>query len=165
MRTSRRTIVITASAVALGAALVAAPGGPTGAATSDALKGDGIGTAKFMTEGGGNMSPTADTIPWFGSSFTDPTNGTTYQYSMVGTNPSRGNVSTTIPTVIIPMRFTFDASADPAFHVLDGTDRVQATLNSRSSRTATSATRPTPPRAPPPVPTRPCRPAWRRTRA
>lgn len=130
MRTSRRTIVITASAAALGAALVAAPGGPSGAATSDALKGDGIGTAKFTTEGGGNMSPTAVTIPWFGSKFTDPTNGRTYQFSMVGTDPSKGDVTTTIPTVIIPMRFTFDASADPAFHVLDGTDRVAATLAS-----------------------------------
>lgn len=130
MRTSRRTIVVLASAAALGAALVAAPGGPSGAATSDALKGDGIGTAKFTTEGGGNMSPTAVTIPWFGSSFTDPTNGKTYQYSMVGTDPRKGDATTVIPTVIIPMRFTFDASADPAFHVLDGTDRVAATVNS-----------------------------------
>jgi hypothetical protein len=129
MRFSRRTIVVTATA-ALGTALVVAPSATSGAATSDALKGDGIGTAKFMTEGGGNMSPTADTIPWFGSQFTDPSNGKTYQYSMVGTNPANGNATTTIPTVIIPMRFTFVASADPAVHVLDGTDRVQATINS-----------------------------------
>jgi hypothetical protein len=49
---------------------------------------------------------------------------------MVGTDPTKGNVSTTVPTVIIPMKFTFDASADPAFHVLDGTTDVNLVKSS-----------------------------------
>jgi hypothetical protein len=93
--------------------------------------GDGIGKAKFTTEKGvSNFSANAVTIPYFRSAFTDPTNGATYPYTMVGTDPSKGNVSTTIPTVIIPFKFTFVASADPNVHVLDGTDRVAATVNS-----------------------------------
>jgi hypothetical protein len=44
---------------------------------------------------------------------------------MVGTNPDKGDVDTTIPTVIIPMDFTF---ADGT--VLKGSDRVDSTVAS-----------------------------------
>src|SRR6185436_1416487 len=94
-------------------------------------KGDGIGKPMFKSEAGvTNFSATAITIPYFRSSFTDPTNGVTYPYTMVGTDPSAGNASTTIPTVIIPLSFTFDLSTDPTFHTLDGTARVADTVNS-----------------------------------
>jgi hypothetical protein len=96
-----------------------------------AVKGDGIGTAMFTTDQSvSNFSASADTIPYFRSSFTDPSNGVTYPFTMVGTNPFSGNVSTTVPTVIVPLQFTFAASADPGFHTLDGTDRVLDTIAS-----------------------------------
>jgi hypothetical protein len=98
---------------------------------TNAATGDGIGTAKFTTDQGvANFSATADTIPYWRSSFTDPTNGITYPFTMVGTDPSAGNVATTVPTVIIPMSFTFVSSADPNIHTLDGTDRVLDTVRS-----------------------------------
>jgi hypothetical protein len=93
--------------------------------------GDGIGTAKFTTDGGvANFSANADTIPYWRSSFTDPTNGATYPFTMVGTNPADGDLATTVPTVIIPLDFTFVSSADPNTHVLRGTDRVLDTVGS-----------------------------------
>lgn len=91
---------------------------------------DGLGTPKFATDGGvSNFSANANTIPYWRSSFTDPTNKVTYPYAMVGTNPYKGDVTSTVPTVIIPFRFTFARSAD-ANNVLDGTDRVTATTQS-----------------------------------
>src|SRR5579862_4125000 len=51
-------------------------------------QGDGIGTAKFKTaDAVTNFSASAVTVPYFRSQFTDPTNGVTYAYNMVGTNP------------------------------------------------------------------------------
>jgi len=96
---------------------------------------DGLGTPKYTTDGGvSNFSSRANTIPYWQSSFTDPTNSKTYPYTMVGTNPST-NKSTTIPTVIVPFRFTFAKSVDPN-NVLDGTDRVSATVQSPVFQTA-----------------------------
>ena len=61
---------------------------------------------KFTSDGGATPFRTAKTIPYWSSSFTDPTNGVTYPYTMVGTNPyyQRQHHST---HVIIPFRFVF----------------------------------------------------------
>src|ERR1051326_6000449 len=92
---------------------------------------DGIGTPKFTTVPSvTNFSAEATTIPYFRAQFTDPTNGHTYAYTMVGTDPAKGSHATTLPTVIIPFSFTFDASTDPSFHTLDGSTKVSATVNS-----------------------------------
>src|SRR3954470_10423699 len=80
---------------------------------------------KFTSDGGATPFRTAKTIPYWSSSFTDPTNGVTYPYTMVGTNPFTTNASTTVPTVIIPFRFVF---ADGA--VMDGTQDVARTVAS-----------------------------------
>jgi hypothetical protein len=97
---------------------------------------DGIGNAKFTTDQGvANFSANATTIPYFRSSFTDPTNGVTYPYTMVGTNPADGDASTTVPTVIIPFRFTFVASSS-ANNVLDGASKVDLTVASPIFQTA-----------------------------
>ncbi len=72
---------------------------------------------KFASEGGASPFRTDLTIPYWSSSFTDPTNGVTYPYTMVGTSPFTTNSKTTVPTVIIPMRFVF---ADGS--VMDGSD-------------------------------------------
>jgi hypothetical protein len=93
--------------------------------------GDGIGTAKFKTTGGvANFSASATTVPYFRSQFTDPTNGVTYAYTMVGTDPSGGAATTTVPVVIIPFSLTFNASADPAFFTLDGSLKTSLVVNS-----------------------------------
>jgi len=72
---------------------------------------------KFTSEGGATPFRTTATIPYWSSSFVDPTNGVTYPYTMVGTSPFNTNSSTTVPTVIIPFRFVF---ADGT--VMDGSD-------------------------------------------
>jgi hypothetical protein len=71
---------------------------------------------KFASEGGASPT-TSRTIPSWDSTFTDPTNGVTYSYTMVGTSPFGALQSTTVPTVVIPFRFVF-ANGD----VLDPTD-------------------------------------------
>ncbi len=99
-------------------------------AQASAASGDGIGTAKYLTDGSaGTISSNAVTIPNWGSSFTDPTNGVTYPYSMVGANPATDS-STTVPFVIIPLDFTFNsypAGVDPT---LAGSSKVDATVAS-----------------------------------
>jgi hypothetical protein len=86
---------------------------------------DATAKAKFTTEGGATPFRTSKTIPYWSSSFTDPTNGVTYPYTMVGTNPANGNVSTTVPTEIIPFKFIF---ADGT--VMDGSTDVAKTIAS-----------------------------------
>lgn len=96
---------------------------------------DGIGTPMFTTDQSvTNFPANANTIPYWRSSFTDPTNSVTYPFTMVGTNPS-GNASTTVPTVIIPFSFTFAQSASPN-NVLDGTSKVSLTEQSPIFQTA-----------------------------
>jgi probable HAF family extracellular repeat protein len=56
-----------------------------------------------------NVNPDRDdlaTIPHWSDTFTYQ--GLTYKYTMVGTNPKHGSATTTIPTVLIPIRFTFE---------------------------------------------------------
>jgi len=70
------------------------------------------------------------TIPHWTGSFTHQ--GLTYPYTMVGTDPKRGSATTTIPTVLIPLRFVFedgtvmDASADS----IDGRTSIEGILAS-----------------------------------
>jgi hypothetical protein len=80
----------------------------------------------FTTMGGASPLPTDNTVPhWFGS-FTDPTNGVTYGYNMVGSGDPRTTQSTTtIPTVIIPLNFTFSTGQS-----FNGSDTVGATVAS-----------------------------------
>lgn len=57
------------------------------------------------------------------SSFTSE--GKTWTYSMVGTDPSKGSQTTTVPVTIIPLKMVF--SNNKSF---DGTSRVSATVSS-----------------------------------
>lgn len=94
-------------------------------AAAPASSGDGIGNPRYATAGSvTNFSANATTVPYFRSQFTDPTNGVTYAYTMVGTDPSKGNQVTTVPVVIIPFSLTFVASSDPAVHTLDGSSNT-----------------------------------------
>ena len=103
--------------------------------------------ALFSTEGG--VTPqflaNARTIQHFTFNFTDPTNGVTYPITMVGADP-RSSTSTTVHTVIIPLKMNFVAGnqntsalndlgwvgfrATPLTHSFDGSAKVAATLNS-----------------------------------
>ncbi len=86
--------------------------------------GDGIGSPQFTTEPmGTSVQHTATTIPYWSSSFTY--NGTTYPYTMVGTNPAAGSATSTVSTEIIPLSFTFSNGV-----TLDGTSKVQDTIAS-----------------------------------
>jgi hypothetical protein len=125
--------------------------------TGGATGGDGIGTAKFEEQpsSSGTISGSAVTIPNWTSSFNDPTNGATYHYTMVGTDPTKGDVTTTVPTVIIPMNFNFDQS-DSAVRSLNGSDVVTKTTQSPvfknadigKSANATASAPPQPPDTP-----------------
>lgn len=132
----RRWIIGSASAmsvVALGAlALTTVFGAGSARADSVTYQDDGIGTAKYSTDGSvTNFSANATTIPYFRSQFTDPTNGVTYAYNMVGTNPAKGDATTTIPTVIIPFSFTFSTVSPAATtNTLDGSVHVKDTIES-----------------------------------
>jgi hypothetical protein len=101
-------------------AVSASEAGPDYAAQFDA-------TAKpmFTTVGGVTQFRTSKTVDYWSSTFTDPTNGVTYPYTMVGTNPFTGNGQTTVPTTIIAFRFVFSDGT-----VMDGGADVAATLAS-----------------------------------
>jgi len=126
MRISKRSAIGgSLAAIFTAGTLVAAT---TTSEAAPAAKGDHIGAPKFEDQpsASGVVSKNAITIPNWTSSFTDPTNDKTYHYTMVGTDPTGGNVATTVPTVIIPMNFNFRATGVS----LNGSDKVQATTQS-----------------------------------
>ena len=59
-------------------------------------------------------------LPMWTGSFAQ--NGSTYPYTMVGTDPAAGSATTRVRTRILPLRLTFSDGT-----TLDGTDDVQAT--------------------------------------
>jgi len=60
------------------------------------------------SDNGNASTRTPRTVPYWSSSFKDPTNGVTYPFTMVGSDPSLGR-STTVDTMIVPLRFKFVA--------------------------------------------------------
>jgi hypothetical protein len=75
--------------------------------------------APIFTATIGGVDPNGTrTVPYFTNSFSF--GGQTYQYKMVGTNPFMSSTTTTVPTVIVPLRFVFadgtvfDPGATPA---------------------------------------------------
>jgi hypothetical protein len=128
MRTSKRSVIWATAAATVAAGAVVASTTTSQAAGRAAAKGDQIGAPNFEEQpsASGVVSTRAITIPSFTSSFTDPSNGQTYHYTMVGTDPSKGDITTTIPTVIIPMNFNFRAT-DVS---LNGSEKVAQTIGS-----------------------------------
>ncbi len=109
-----------------GGGVMAATAPPAAAASSGASPVQVSGRPMYTTEGGATPLPTDRTVPhWYGS-FTDPTNGVTYGYNMVGNgDPRTYHGTTTVPTEIIPLNFTFsDGSA------FKGSDVTAATIAS-----------------------------------
>jgi hypothetical protein len=116
--------VSTVGVIALALALILGRGAL--GAHADTPTDDGVGTPQFITT---DSAPpglrTTDTIPYWSSSFTDPTNGATYNYTMVGTNPYTTNVTTTIPVTIVPVSFTFtNFASNVNSTTLDGSTKV-----------------------------------------
>lgn len=128
MRTSKRSAIWATAAITLAVGTLLASTTTSDAAGNAAAQGDNIGVPKFEDQpsASGVVSKNAITIPSFTSKFTDPSNGKTYHYTMVGTDPSKGDVSTTIPTLIVPMNFNFRATGTS----LNGSDKVAQTVSS-----------------------------------
>src|SRR5579859_6314756 len=122
-RFAARLIAIAAPAVAVGGLLVGMGGSPASASSGPVQV---SGKPIFTTVGGATPLPTDRTVPhWFGS-FTDPTNSVTYGYNMVGNGDPRTYAgTTTVPTEIIPMNFTFSNGQQ-----FNGSDVTQAMVSS-----------------------------------
>ena len=95
-----KSIVSVTVTVILGAATVC------GAFAQSKYPFNGPVQGKFITENGVGMVPKdARTIPNWTSSFSYQ--GKTYPFTMVGTDPASTHVSTSVATVIIPLKFVF----------------------------------------------------------
>ena len=99
----KRLVVVIASGIsALGlAAITLSMAFGIGRAHASPPADDGVGTPTFIT---GDSAPpglqTTRTIPYWSRTFIDPTNGVTYPYTMVGTDPYTTDTTTTIPVTI-----------------------------------------------------------------
>jgi len=126
------TLLVFALVVALGVS--AAAGAASGGSTSLPLVQKGtLGTPRFAE--GSAVSPfgTSNTIPYWSSSFTDPTNGVTYPFTMVGTNPAASATKTVVTNEIIPLKIVY---SNPFTISSDGTSRVPAVLASPVFKTS-----------------------------
>ncbi|HYR93546.1 MAG TPA: hypothetical protein VEP48_05005 [Methylomirabilota bacterium] len=87
------------------------------------------GSPQFTSIGGAAPLATDKTVPHWHGQFTDPTNGVTYGYNMVGLEDPRnaGAGTTTIPVDIIPLRLEFTAEGG---YALDGANAVSLTMAS-----------------------------------
>jgi hypothetical protein len=94
------------------------------------LWGDGVAAyASFPADP--TVQTSSGTVPMWSGSFSF--NGTTYPYTMVGTDPAAGSGNTIVPTEIIPLKFVFSdgTTLDPTAPVCGGTSSaLQLTLNS-----------------------------------
>jgi hypothetical protein len=121
--TNRRLLLALAAFVGVAATIaataVAGGGGPAATLPVRSTTGDTLG---FAAEGGATPLADARTVDHWSSSFTDPTNGVTYPFTMAGHAPSTNSSSTT-PTDLYPVRVEFAAQGGFA---LDGTNRVAA---------------------------------------
>ena len=130
-----------------GAVLAALAALVTGSATAASGGAKPDVSANFTTDG--SVAPqflqNATTIPHWTFQYTDPTNNVTYPITMVGSDP-RGGGSTTVHTVIVPLKLNFVAAgqdtsalnnlgyagftAPPLNHTFDGSSRVSDVLSS-----------------------------------
>jgi len=118
---NRKLLLAFAVFTTIAATIVAtALAGGGGSATTLPTRDTAGDTAGFTEQGGVTPLADANTVEHWSGSFTDPTNGVTYPFTMVGKAPSTNGSSTT-PTDIIPIRVVFDANGG---YALDGTGKV-----------------------------------------
>jgi len=92
--------------------------------TASAQKSDNVGQPIYKAEPLNKaLQHTATTIPYFSSSFT--WNGTTYPYTMVGTDPAAGAGRSYVPVTIIPIKVVFANGVN-----LDGGSKASLTIDS-----------------------------------
>ena len=106
---------------------------------------NGINSSSSDSSDNGNASTRKPrTVPYWSSTFTDPTNGVAYPFTMVGSDPRLGQ-STTVDTRIVPISLSFVAGAQDTSVLnipprnyfptalavtMDGTDNVADTIAS-----------------------------------
>jgi len=127
---------MSAATAAITTAVAVAAAAPASAAAGATLPVKNPAGATFTTAGGARPLATTKTIPHWHGSYTDPTNGVTYGYNMVGADPKL-NSTTTVPTDIIPVNVVFSASGG---YALNGTDVVRRTVASPIFQTANYTT-------------------------
>ena len=116
-----------ATASAALATVAASTLGISGASASDArLPVQDPSGPEFTEMGGATPLATDQTVAHWHGQFTDPTNGVTYGYNMVGADPAT-NGSATTPTDIVPVNIVFSANGG---YALDGSDVVDRTVAS-----------------------------------
>jgi hypothetical protein len=74
----------------------------------------------------GGSAVSTGTLPFYTANYTS-LRGKQLTFNIVGTDPSLGANTTTVPTVIVPLKFVFSNAGNPT---LDGTNVVAATQNS-----------------------------------
>jgi hypothetical protein len=122
MRRFRLTTLAAAAGVLMAVPLLSAAGS-AGASTAPVQVPDSAVNPSYTTMGGASVLPTTRTVAhWFGSS-TNPSNGVTYGFNMVGADPAL-NESTTVTADIIPINVVVGGVA------YNGTDVVGPTLAS-----------------------------------
>ncbi len=124
-------IGVAVGAVAAAAGLIAASGaasaGNAPASAEPAVLDDASMHASATTVGGASVLPTTRTVAHFFETATNPHNGVTYGYNMVGADPftcSGSACSTTIPTDIVPLVINVGG------RTFDGTNVLNAVLAS-----------------------------------
>ncbi len=93
------------------------------AQSSNSPTDDGIGKPMFAAEALTPIPRTTNTVPHWTSAFTY--SQVSYPFTMVGTNPVSGSVTTTVAVAIIPVKFVFADGRS-----LDGTTTLDNTLAS-----------------------------------
>ncbi len=117
LRRATRRLALAAGAALVLPALATSAHAQTGSAASAPLQlADSAVRASTTTIGGASVLPTTKTVAhWFGTA-TNPDNGITYGFNMVGTDPATDPTTTTVATDIVPVTVvvngtTFDAAS------------------------------------------------------
>jgi hypothetical protein len=86
---SMRLLMLVSAVLALGVFVAGASASGSASTSEPQLVDDSAMKALTLTEGGATVLPTTRTIPHWWASTTDPNNGVTYGYNMVGADPNR----------------------------------------------------------------------------
>jgi len=88
-----------------------------------------IFTGRFL-EAFGKNSANSNTVQHWKGKFR--WQGEEYAFSMVGTDPAHGSVTTTVPVILVPVRYVFADSSvlDPSTDISGGVTPLQSILNS-----------------------------------
>lgn len=146
MRSGRLGAVLAALALAgAGAAVPAAQAGAATPVTPKLVQDSSLHPKSVTIGGGATVLPTTRTVPhWWGST-TDPHNGVTYGYNMVGANPNTctgAACSVTVQADVTPVNVVIDGRTFSGSDVLGPTlaSPVFATNDYGSTTAATTST-------------------------